>query len=441
MPLTNEQLHAINYAHFLADSPTPFHAAQLVAQRLQDVGFARQIETEPWDASPGGHVMVREGAVMAWVVPAQVTARSAFRIVGAHTDSPGLILKPTPQSTTADGWGVLNVETYGGGLWNSWLDRELAIAGRVITTDGREILVRTGAIARLPQLASHLDRSVNTDGLKLDAQRHLHPVWTVGGEPHGVLDRVARDAGLDSVEEILAWDLGMVIAQGPEFFGADAQFIAAGRQDNLVSVHAGLAALEGLVGPSQANPNEGGAGDQLSDDVLVFACFDHEEIGSTSRTGAAGPILGDVLERTARALGRSGDEIAQMMAASTLVSADAGHCVHPNYADRHDPDHHPVLGRGPLLKVNANQRYVTSATGEALWRKACASAGVDSQVFVSNNSVPTGSTIGPISATRLGIETVDVGAPLLSMHSAREMTHVSDVFALCRVLRAYWAGA
>lgn len=428
--LDAETSHALDYRDFLLDSPSSFHAADLMAQRLLDAGFARQNEREPWDASPGGHVLVRDGAAIAWVVPAAPADDAGFRIVGAHTDSPAFKLKPTPSTTTPDGWGHLGVEVYGGMIWNSWLDRELALAGRVVTRDGRELLVRTGALARIPQLAIHLDRGVN-ESLTLDPQKDLHPVWTVDEPDARVMDVVARNADLASADEIVAHDLFLLPAQGPSFFGSRGQFVAAGRQDNLSSVHAGLRALERLAD----------AGLPDSGDVMVFACFNHEEVGSATRSGAAGPLLEDVLRRTAWALGRDAEGTARMIARSSCVSSDAGHSVHPNYPTHHDPDTRPVMGRGPMLKLNAKERYASDACGTALWVRACEAAGVAHQVFVSNNAVPCGTTIGPLTATRLGILTVDVGVGLLSMHSAREMSHVSDLLGLSRALEAYWVGA
>ena len=422
--------NTLDYLHFLADSPSPYHAAFLVAQRLEDAGFSRQDETAPWDATPGGHVMVRDGAVMAWLVPEKVTEKTGFRIVGAHTDSPAFTLKPSPQTTSPDGWGQVEVEVYGGMIMNSWLDRELCIAGRLIMASGEELLVRTAPLARIPQLAIHLDRSVN-DTLHLDPQKHLHPVWTVDTPDASLMDTIAQAAGLENATEVVSFDLICVPSQGPATFGANAQFIAAGRQDNLSSVHPALVALEEIA--RMGTPTDG--------DVIVLSCFDHEEVGSESRTGAAGPILEDVLRRTAFALGRDEDGYARMIASSTCISADAAHSVHPNYPEVHDPAHHPVMGRGPVLKINAKQRYATNGTGVALWKRACEQAHVSTQNFVSNNASPCGSTIGPITATRLGIETVDVGIGLLSMHSAREMSHVQDLLDLRKVLAAYWLGA
>ncbi len=423
-------LHAIDYRHFLLDSPSPYHAADLVAQRLIDAGFIRQNERDPWDASPGGHVMVRNGAVIAWVVPHTINEGAAFRIVGAHTDSPAFTIKPSLSSSTPDGWALIDVEIYGGMIWNSWLDRELAIAGRLIMADGSEVLVRTGALARIPQLAIHLDRSVNSEGLHLNPQKHLHPVWTLDNPEADLLLEIARYAGVHA-DDIVSHDLLLIPQQGPETFGATGEFLAAAQQDNLSSVHAGLTALEHLI--AKGTPPSG--------DILIFACFNHEEIGSETRSGAAGPLLHSVLERTAAALGHDLDGCARMFAASSCISVDAAHSVHPNYPEHHDPQTRPVMGRGPVLKLNANQHYASDAESIAVWTRACRAAGIPHQTFVSNNAMPCGTTIGPITATRLGILTVDVGIGLLSMHSAREMSHLDDLLALRKVLEAYWAGA
>ncbi|MDO4258172.1 MAG: M18 family aminopeptidase [Actinomycetaceae bacterium] len=454
-----------SYRHFLDDCPSPYHAAENVAQTLVDHGFRRQSAAEAWDASPGGHVMVRDGAVAAWFVPDSLGTdtpgagpKAGFRIVGAHTDSPGLRLKPVPASGGPGGWGMIEVETYGGLLRNSWLDRELSVAGRIITADGGVHLVRTRPLARIPQLAIHLDRDVNNTGLVLDPQIHMHPVWTVGagrsgaasasagadaagatesGAPRSFAEElmaiIRQDAGLEADAVIVGTDLILIPSQGTGLFGATGEFIAAGRQDNLSSVFAGLQALIDCAGAPREQA-------KLSD-VLVFTCFDHEEIGSETATGAAGPLLEQVLRRTAFALGCDEDGAARMLAASTCISADAAHSIHPNYPERHDPVQYPVMAAGPVLKINANQRYATDGVGQAVWERALAAAEVSGQTFVSKNSVPCGSTIGPITATRLGIRTVDVGIPLLSMHSAREMSHIADLDGLSRALGAFWAGA
>jgi aspartyl aminopeptidase len=313
----------------------------------------------------------------------------------------------------------LGTEVYGGPLLNSWLDRELGLAGRVVLADGETRLVRTGAIMRIPQLAIHLDREQN-DGLKLDRQQHLTPVWSVGRPGVRILDHLATLIGDGG--EIDGYDLMAYDTAAPSVFGAQQEFFASARLDNLSGVHAGLTAL---------------INSSASGDIQVLAAFDHEELGSESRSGASGPVLADVVTRIATSLGIGLDDLHRALSRSWCVSVDAGHAVHPNYPQRHDPANHPLLNGGPLLKINANQKYATDALGAARWRRACRTAGVRVQEFVSSNAVPCGSTIGPLTATRLGIRTVDVGLPLLSMHSARELAGSEDPWPLARAIEAF----
>jgi aspartyl aminopeptidase len=300
--------------------------------------------------------------------------------------------------------------------------------------DGTEHLAATGPLLRFPQLAIHLDRAVN-DGLTLDKQRHMNPVWGLGNPADfdvlRVLASSVEGASVDPAR-IGGYDVVIAATQAPAVFGGSGEFFASGRLDNLSSTHAGLAALI-------AHASSGSA--DAAAPIAVLAAFDHEEIGSNSRSGACGPILEDVLVRISDGLGASVSQRRQALAASFCVSADAGHAVHPNYAERHDPANHPVLNGGPLLKINANQRYATDAPGAALWARLCGEAGVPYQEFVSNNAIPCGSTIGPLTATRLGIRTVDVGVALLSMHSARELCGVEDPWRLASVAELFFRTA
>lgn len=414
------------FASFLHAAPSSYHAAAVVANELQDIGFERLSETEPWGdlITPGGsYVAVRDGAVLAWSVPTAVSQTTPVRIVGSHTDSPGFTLKPTP-TFEAHGFTQLAVEIYGGPILDTWFDRELEFAGRLVDSTGREHLVRSGAIARIPQLAIHLDRSAN-DTRTIDRQRHTQPI--LGVTDTDVVAELASSVGL-TAHDVAGFDLISVDAQPPAAFGTDAALLAAGRLDNLTSVFASLHALKRLM--SAGGPKA---------HIAMIAAFDHEELGSESRSGASGPFLADVLERVYEALGANRDERAQAYAASWCVSADAAHSVHPNFADKHDPNVKPILGGGPVLKLNANQRYATDAHGSAFWRDASARASANVQEFVSNNQIPAGSTIGPLTATRLGIRTLDVGVPLLSMHSARELCHLEDLSALTDVLVEVYA--
>ena len=421
---------------FVIASPTPIHTTHVMADRLSQAGWSLREERATWPASrPGECAMVRrDGALIAWKAGASAGPSSALRVLGAHSDSPGFVLKPNPPFAT-EGWAQIGVEVYGGPLLNSWLDRDLAIAGCVMTADGTTHLVQTGPIARIPQLAIHLDREVN-NGLKLDPQRHLQPVIGTAplgvapseGQPPGLIDFraiIADAAGVDPTQ-IIGSDLRVVDTQAPARIGVAREFLASGRLDNLSSTHAGLLAL------LECEPAPG--------DIAVLAVFDHEEVGSESRTGALGPILTDVMDRVLRSFGAGAEDIARSRADSWVLSADTGHAAHPNYGERHDPNVRPQPGRGPMRKVNAKQRYASDLHGEALWHRICRQAGVSTQVFVSHNAVPCGTTIGPLTASRTGIRTVDVGVPLLSMHSARELAHVEDLHGMHRAAVAFFNG-
>jgi len=426
VPATPEALaHADDLADFVAASPSSFHAAAEVARRLADAGFAPRDETDAWTVRAGDRgLVVRDGAVIAWAVPADATADSGFHIFGAHSDSPALKLKPQPTTGRA-GWLQAGVEIYGGPLLNSWLDRELRLAGRLVLEDGTAVLAATGPLLRLPQLAIHLDREAN-DHLSLHKQSQTQPVWGLGAPASAdLLGELAAAAGVDA-GRIRGYDVVTADAARGAVFGKDDAFFASGRLDDLASVHAGLVALERFAGDG--------------DRIAVLAVFDHEEVGSATRSGASGPFLADVLERIQDGLGATREEQLRALAGSWCVSSDVGHSVHPNYIDKHDPVVQPLLGSGPILKINANQRYATDGVGAAAWHAWCAAAGVRSQEFVSNNAVPCGSTIGPLTATRLGVRTVDVGIPILSMHSARELAGTADLLALSRVAEAFFRG-
>lgn len=417
--------HILDLRDFIEASPSSFHAARESGRRLTAAGFTELAESAPWPVH-GKYFMIRDGAIIAWLVPDNAASTTGFNILGAHTDSPSFKLKPKP-TTGRFGWLQAGVEVYGGPLINSWLDRELQFAGRLVDLDGTETLVATGPLLRFPQLAIHLDRSSN-DGLKLDKQQHMNPIWGQGNAAEeDLLGLLADRAGVDAAT-IGGYDIVVADTQPGQVFGADNEFFAAGRMDNLTSVHAGLLALIAAAESPAAGV------------IPVLAAFDHEEIGSNSRSGACGPILEDVLTRVSDGLGASVSERRRAFANSLCISADAGHAVHPNYSERHDPANLPVLNGGPLLKINANQRYATDGVGAAIWAKLCAAAGAPYQEFVSNNNVPCGSTIGPLTATRLGIRTLDVGTPLLSMHSARELCGVADPYHLAQITKTFFGG-
>lgn len=413
------------FRDFVVSAPTAFHAAEQLAAAFGERGFVRLAESEPWECVPGGkYVVVRDGSVIAWVMPTAPTAVTPWRILGAHTDSPSLRVKDLFGQRDAEGWAQIPVEVYGGPILSSWFDRDLEFAGRLVTGDGRILLSRSGPVARVPHLAVHLDRSVN-DSFSPDREAHLQPIVGTAGSEVGLRDVLADAAGI-LPEEVVAGDIFAVDTQPPQRLGVGDDLLASPRLDNLVSTFAAASALVN-AGPA--------------DVIQAAVAFDHEEVGSHSRSGAGGSLLEDVWDRVSESLGARREELLRSRDASVLVSMDVGHLVHPNYSARHDPSIHPVPGGGPLIKVNANQRYTTDGWGEALWMRAAARAGVPVQRFVSNNDVPCGSTIGPIISTRLGVRTVDVGAGVLSMHSARELVHCADLAGLAAVAGSFLESA
>ncbi|MET9671776.1 M18 family aminopeptidase [Streptomyces sp. NPDC006482] len=419
--------HTDDLMSFLAASPSAYHAVASAAGRLEKAGFRRVEETAEWDGTSGGKYVIRGGAIIAWYVPEGAAAHTPYRVVGAHTDSPNLRVKPRPDMG-AQGWRQVAVEIYGGTLLNTWLDRDLGLAGRLTLRDGSHHLVNVDRpLLRVPQLAIHLDRQAN-DGLKLERQRHMQPVWGLGQVHEGdLISFVAAEAGVDA-EDVTGWDLMVHPVEAPAYLGRDRELLAGPRMDNLLSVHAAVAALGSLAGR-----------DDLPY-IPVIAAFDHEENGSEADTGAQGPLLGNVLERSVYARGGSYEDRARAFAGTICLSSDTGHAVHPNYAERHDPTHHPRVNGGPILKVNVNQRYATDGSGQAVFTAACEKAGVPWQSFVSNNDMPCGTTIGPITAARHGIKTVDIGVAILSMHSARELCGSDDPYLLANALVAFLEG-
>ena len=394
------------------------------AKKLLDAGFtwfdaASELPDFAGRATKG--FVTRGGALVAFAT--SQSANDKFRIVGAHTDSPGLHLKSNPEGLAAN-FGTLEVEVYGSPLLNSWLDRDLDIAGHVVRRNGQVVLFRSATpVARLAQLAIHLDRGVNESGLILDKHAHLRPVWTTGQDLLPVRAVAAHLAGVD-MKDVAAVHAQLVDHEPARVIGADASLLASGRLDNQLSCWAAVDAISKVAG---------------NDGVAVVALFDHEEVGSDSTTGAGGPLLEHLLERIAASLGKSRGEYLTMLPKSACLSCDNAHAVHPNYPERHDPRHGPVINAGPALKLNGNQRYATSARGAAHVRGIAESSGIPLQTFVSRNNMPCGSTIGPITATALGIEAIDIGVPQWSMHSSRETVGADDPGRLRDLLAAFAA--
>jgi aspartyl aminopeptidase len=418
-------------ARYLDASPSPFHAVERAAALLGEQGFTEVAETAPTPRQPGRYLVRRGGSLLAWSTERAEGPATPFRVVGAHTDSPNLRVKPHPDGVRA-GWHTLGVEVYGGPLLTSWLDRDLGLSGRVAvrTPEGVDTrLFHTDEpLLRVSQLAVHLDRSQVTEGVRLNPQQHLAPHWALSDGP-GFAAWLADHVGAD-VGDVLGWDAMTHDLTPARRIGRDADLLASARLDNLATAYAGVRAV------AHAVDSPGG-----SSWVPVLALFDHEEVGSTSERGAQSTFLPAWLERIVLAADGTREDYLRALAGSVVASGDMAHATHPHYADRHEPDHRIRMNGGPVLKVNANLRYATDAVGAAHFRLACEQAGVPMQTYVNRTDLPCGSTVGPMTSALTGATTVDFGAPTLSMHSTREVCGVPDQAMYAATLAAFLAPA
>jgi len=419
--MVNMSASAAGLCDFIDASPSPFHVCATVAERLLDAGYTELSEADRWPEQPGRFFTIRAGSLVAWNSGNADGFRGAFRIVGAHTDSPNLRVKQHPDRLVA-GWRVVALEPYGGAWLNSWLDRDLGISGRLSVRDGDRAthrLVRIDdPILRVPQLAIHL--AEDRKSLTLDPQRHVNAVWGIG-DTASFVDYVAERSGVAAVD-VLSADLMTHDLTPSTVIGADANLLSAPRLDNQASCYAGMEAL------LAAEP---------LDLVPVLVLFDHEEVGSSSDHGAQSDLLSTVLERIVLAAGGSREDYLRRLPASLLASADMAHATHPNYPERHEPGHPIEVNGGPVLKVHPNLRYATDGRTAAAFALACRQAGVGLQRYEHRADLPCGSTIGPLASARTGIPTVDVGAAQLAMHSARELMGAHDVAAYSAALQAF----
>lgn len=414
---------ATGLCEFIDASPSPFHVCATVAARLRTAGFAELAEADEWPRA-GKFYTVRAGSLVAW--DSTGSGARPFRVIGGHTDSPNLRLKQHPDRGVA-GWHVVALEPYGGAWLNSWLDRDLGVSGRLSVREGTGIthrLVRVDdPVLRVPQLAIHL--AEDRKSLTLDPQRHVNAVWSAGAGTRSFLGYVAEYAGVDP-DDVLGADLMTHDLTPSRLIGVEDDFVSAPRLDNQASCYAGLEALL----------------DAESDAYLpVLALFDHEEVGSTSDHGADSELLLSTLERIVLAGGGGREDFLRRISGSMVASADMAHATHPNYPERHEPGHLIAVNGGPVLKVHPNLRYATDGRTAAAFALACRQAGVPLQRYEHRADLPCGSTIGPMTAARTGIATVDVGAPQLAMHSARELMGANDVPAYAAALRAFLSPA
>ncbi|MEZ5211109.1 M18 family aminopeptidase [Gordonia sp. (in: high G+C Gram-positive bacteria)] len=408
---------------FIDASPSPFAVCASVAAELETAGYRRLYETEAFDEAAGRRYVIRGGSLIAWNADGAAGHDAPLWIVGGHTDSPNLRLKQHPDRRS-ESLATVALEPYGGAWLNSWLDRDLGLSGRLAYDDGgavkHALVTIDEPILRVPQLAIHL--SEDRKGVQLDPQRHVDAVRGIA-DARPIVEWVAERAGLVP-GSVLGWELMTHDVTPSRLIGTDRELLSAPRLDNQTTCYAGLRAL------LDAAPGSG---------IPMLALFDHEEVGSGSERGAASDFLVTVCERLVGALGGTRDDFLRVMASSLHVSGDMAHGTHPNYPERHEPGHRIDLGGGPVLKVNQNLRYASDAIGEAEFALACRRAGVPLQRYVHRADLPCGSTIGPLTATRTGLRTVDVGAPQLAMHSCRELMAAADVPMYSAALQAFLA--
>ena len=426
---------ALDLIRFIEASPTPWHAVAEVEGRLEEAGYRRFDEGDmAWSLEPGSRGWVERagGSILAFRLGSAPPTETGLRIIAAHTDSPNLRIKPRPDRNR-HGYASLGVEVYGGVLLSTWLDRDLSLAGRVCLRGPGEgplqvetrLLRIERPLCRIPNLAIHLNRGVNKDGLVVNPQEHLPPIWSGTddsdlGEDSQFQTFLASELGVEP-EQILSWEMCLYDVQPPSLSGRNQEFIQAPRLDNLGSCHPAVTALL---------DTDGAALEATS----IVALMDHEEIGSRTTRGAASAFIRDILTRLT---GPSRAELTRSVAKSVLISADMAHGVHPNYSERHDQDHMPRLNGGPALKTHANWRYATDAETMGLFRGLCQDEGVPLQDFITRTDLPCGSTVGPILAANLGIRALDVGNSMLSMHSIREMAGSRDPALLIRAMSAF----
>jgi len=404
---------------YIDASPSPWHAAESTAQRLLAQGYTRLDETQRWKLVPGGRYFVMRGgaSIIGFVLGSDALAHSGFRLVGAHTDSPGLRLKPRA-AHSSEGVLRLGVEVYGGPILATFTDRDLSLAGRVnVRAPGgfETRLLRIDApIVRLANLAIHMNREVNDKGLKLDKQTELPLILGIASADEDAAIAFRRHiAGQLQVQadDILTWELNLYDTQKGSLWGLEQEFIADSQLDNLASCHAALTALLACRNPAA---------------TCLCAFFDHEEVGSESAAGAGGSFVSDVISRISANVGLDEEGRRCALAQSFFISADMAHAYHPNFPAAYEPCHRVLVNGGPVIKSNASQRYVTGADSAARFIALCERVGVPYQQYTHRTDLGCGSTIGPIVAARLGMSSVDVGSPMWAMHSIRESAGVLD---------------
>jgi aspartyl aminopeptidase len=426
-----------NLLDFIDASPSPWHVVKTIEALLaaQTPAWQRLDETAKWVLQPGGryYVVRDDSSIILFMQGQKPLAETGFKIIGAHTDSPGLRIKPNAASS-ADGLMRLGVEIYGGPILATFTDRDLSLAGRIAYKNDQDqitgMLVKFDQpLLRLPNLAIHMNRTVNEEGLKLQKQTELPLILSASAKeqlPQAYFSSLLHQQTGIAATRILSWDLAVYDTQKGAFWGAESEFYANSQLDNLASCHA---ALQALLDNADLRP----------DSTRVCALFDHEEIGSQSNKGADGSFLPDVLGRIALATATDGEDYARALAKSFMISADMAHAYQPNFPNAYDPGHKVIVNKGPVIKINANHNYSSESVSAAMFVDWCEQAGVPYQKYSHRCDLPCGSTIGPITSAKLGIRSIDVGNPMWAMHSIRESAGVLDHDYMIRVMKRFFA--
>lgn len=419
--------HAKDLLKFIDASPTAFHAVETIENVLKAKSYVELKEEETWtvEANKKYYVKRADASIILFTTPKKISEKTTYKIIGAHTDSPSLKVKSNPVSTK-EGYQLLNIEIYGGVLLTSWFDKDLNLGGRVYTEDKKgnlsSHLVKLPYKLRIPRLAIHMDRNVNSEGFKPNPQTHMFPVMGLGAELN-FEDLLQKEIG--TKDKVLSWDLYMYDTEPCSFGGIKEEFIYAPRLDNLASVHSSLVAL--IEAENGQN------------DIMMASYFHNEEVGSSSQNGAGSNFQEATLRRINKALGKTESEMYETISKSYFISSDMAHAIHPAYTGVHDVNHKPELNKGPVIKSNANVRYASDGLSIAKFKQWCHASNTPYQYFNISNDMGCGSTIGPMTAAQLGIPTIDIGNAMLSMHSIREMAGTEDHQLIIQVFKEFYS--
>lgn len=418
--------------NFIYESPSAFHVVENIKLKLTAENFKELKLREPWDLEKGGRYFVtkNDSAIISFIIGTGEIEKEGLRIIGAHTDSPTFRIKPSPEMTS-DGYLKLNTEVYGGPILNTWLDRPLSIAGRV-TLKSEDVLYPENRLVNIkkpmliiPNVAIHMNKEVNK-GIELDKQKDMLPLMGLAGEDflkeNHLKAMLAKELNC-SVEDIVDFDLFLYEFEKGRIIGENDEFISCGKLDDLAMVQAGIEALIN----TEAGPS-----------TKMMVCFDNEEVGSRTKQGAGSPMLKNIIERLVFKLDKNKEDLQRALYSSYLISADMAHAVHPNRGEKHDPVNKPLINKGPTIKVNANQSYTTDSDSNTVYEVLCQNAGIPVQKFVNRSDVAGGSTIGPISSSQLDIRSIDIGNPMLAMHSIRELGGVLDHYYVFKSFEAFF---